>query len=118
MAGLVDEDVDFTSYAEFGEVDAGFDGEASSGEDAALFVGFEVVHVGAVAVDFFADRVAGAVDEVLAVAGLVDDIAASAIDLPAFERLLLGVRIFDAIDGGVAGGGDDVEDLDVLLRDG
>ena len=53
------------------------------GRTAPFFVGFQVVHVGPVAVDFLADAVAGAVDEVLAVAGLLDDVAAGVIDLPA-----------------------------------
>ena len=44
--------VDLAADAELAwEVEAGFDGEAGVGEDEALVVGFEVVEVGAVAVD-------------------------------------------------------------------
>ena len=48
-------------------------------------MGLEVVHVGAVAVDLLADVVAGAVDEAVAVTGVVDHLAAGGVDLPALE---------------------------------
>src|SRR5262249_49843595 len=57
----VDEHVDLAADAELGEVDARLDGEAGARQDAALLVGLQVVHVGAVAVDLLADRVPGAV---------------------------------------------------------
>ncbi len=73
--------VDFAADAEFREVDAGFDGEAGEGEDAAGVVGFEVVEVSAGAVELSADVVAGAVGEVLAVAGGADDGAGGVVGL-------------------------------------
>ena len=66
----VDEDVDLASDAELVEVNSGLDREAGPAQDQALVVRFEVVHVGAVAVDFLADVVADAVNELWAVTGL------------------------------------------------
>ena len=53
-----------------GQIDAGLHGEAAPRHHAPLVVSFEIVHVGAVAVDFDADRVSGAVREELGVARL------------------------------------------------
>ncbi len=64
--------VDFTAYAELaGEVDPGLDGEAGAGENKTLVVGLEVVQVGAAAVEFGGDVVAGAVGELGAEACVV-----------------------------------------------
>ena len=60
----VDEDVDLAADAELVEVDARLDREAGPAQHQPFFVGLEVVHVGAVAVDFLADVVPDAVDEV------------------------------------------------------
>src|SRR5439155_22673891 len=65
-----------------------------------------------------ADRVAGAMDEPVAEASLLDHVAGRPIDLPALKLLLLGKGIFDALDRRVAPGGHDVEDLDVAIGDG
>ncbi len=59
-------DIHFGANAEFRKVDAGFDGEAGSGDDAPLIVSFQIVHVGAGAMHLFTDGVAGAMDEVFA----------------------------------------------------
>ena len=93
LAVGVDEDVDFAADAEFGVVDAGFDGEAGAGEDEAFVVGFEVVEVGAIAVDFLTDGVAGAVDEGGSVAGGFDDVAGRAVEFPALEGAAVGVGL-------------------------
>ena len=79
--------VDLAADAELrslrGEVDAGLDGEAGVGQDQALVVGFEVVEVGAAAVEFAADVVAGAMGEALGEAGAADDGARGVVGLPA-----------------------------------
>ena len=64
LARGVDEHVDLAAHAELVEVDPRLDREAGPAQHQALVVRLEVVHVGAVAVDFLADVVAGAVDEV------------------------------------------------------
>ena len=78
--------VDLVADAEFaGEVEAGFDGEAGVGEDEADVVGLEVVEVGAVAVEFGRDVVAGAVGEAVGEACVADDVAGGVVGLPACD---------------------------------
>ena len=82
LAGVGDH-VDFVADAELaGEVDAGFDGEAGVGQDEAFVVGFEVVELGAVAVEFGGDVVAGAVGEPVAEACGADNVAGGFVGLP------------------------------------
>src|SRR5262249_6804814 len=116
-AGLVHEDVDLAADAELGQVDAGLDRETGARQDAAILVRLQVVHVGAVAVRLLADGVAGAVDEIFPVAGLVDHLAGGLVHLPALQYHAVLKTLADAVDGGVTGRGHDVEDARVLLRD-
>ncbi len=115
-AGGEGDHVDLAAYAELaGEVDAGFDGEAGVGEEEALVVGFEVVEVGAVAVEDDGDVVAGAVGKEVAEAGVADDGAGGVVGLPACDGaggLARGGRVgaLYGFDGGVAGVADGVED--------
>src|SRR5262249_4224358 len=83
---------------------------------APLLARFEVVHVGAVAVDLLPDRVAGAVAKGRAVARLVDHVSSRVIDLPALYRLALRKRRAHALYGRVAGRRDDAEPGLVLRR--
>ena len=76
----------------------------------AVVVGFEVVEVGAAAVELGADVVAGAVGEVVAEAGVADDVAGGVVGLPAGDGLVGGEGVLDGCDGGVAGVADGVED--------
>src|SRR5205823_6580782 len=78
----IDEDVDLAPDTELLEIDPRLDREAGAAQDQALLVGLQVVHVGAIAVDFLADIVAGAVDEIAAIAGLVNHAATGGVDLP------------------------------------
>lgn len=118
LAGGVDEDVDLATDAEFGVVDAGFDGEAGVGEDQAFVVGFEVVEVSAIAVDFLADGVSRAVDEGGSVACVFDDVTGRSVEFPALEGAALVVGFSGGGDGGVTGAGDDGEDFLIFFRDG
>ena len=73
-------DVDFATDAEIpGQVDPWLDGKAGLREKTPLVLGLKVVDVGAVAMDFLADRMAGAVDKPVAVAGFRDDSAADVV---------------------------------------
>src|SRR5438876_5338170 len=74
-------DVDLAPHAELGQVDARLDREADSGDDRPLVAGLEVVDVHPVAVDLVADGVAGPVEEVRAVAALVDVAARDVVHL-------------------------------------
>src|SRR5262245_5704181 len=116
LPGGVDEDVDLAANAELGEVDAGLDRKAGAAEDKTCFVRFEVIHIRAVAVSFLADAVAGAVDEVLAVASFFDHIAGGLIDLPAAKLLAGGKALLYQVDRRIAGGSYDLKDFLVLLR--
>src|SRR5262249_51216172 len=87
---LVHEHIHLAAHAELRQVDTRLDGEAGARQDAAIFARLQAVHVGAVAVRLLADRVAGAVAEVLAVAGLLDDVAGSLVHLPSVQRLAGG----------------------------
>ena len=63
LAVLVDVDVHLAAHAELGQVDPRLDAEAGPRDDAAVVAGFQAVDVRAVAVDFLADVVPGAVRE-------------------------------------------------------
>jgi len=80
---FVDVDVNFAADAEVFQVDAGLDGGAGARDELAHVVSFEAVHVGAVAVDGFADVVAGAMDEIFAEAGFFDVVAGDFVYFPA-----------------------------------
>src|SRR5262245_14634983 len=116
LPGLVDVDVHFTPHAKLRQVDPRLDGEAGPGHDATVVARFEAVDVGAVAVHFLADVVAGTVREFVAVTGLVDHRSRGVIDFGARERSFRGERLADAVDTGVASGSDDVKNLLVLRR--
>src|SRR5438309_12080097 len=83
--GLGEIDVHLAPDAEFAwEIDAGLDRKARVREQTASIPGLEVVDVGAVAVDFFADRVPGTVDEPVFVPRLPDHAAAHVVHAPAW----------------------------------
>src|SRR6476619_4795757 len=66
----VDQDIYLTADSESGEVDSRLYRETGSGQDQTILASFEAVHVGAIAVNFLADVVAGAMNVLGAVAGL------------------------------------------------
>ena len=70
-----DENVDFGSNAEVFEIDSRLDREERAGQDAALVVRFEIVHIRAGAVNFGSDRVAGAMDKTVAESPVADVIS-------------------------------------------
>ena len=107
---------DFAAHAELREVDAGLDGEAGVGQDAARVVGFEVVEVRAGAVNLVGDVVAGAVGEEVGEAGVADDGAGGIVGLEAADGAVLGEGLLDGCDGGVAGVADGFKDQSALLR--
>ena len=68
-------DVHFGSNAEIRQINPGFHGEERARQDAAVVVCFQIVHVRAGSVHFFADGMARAVDELVAVALATDVLA-------------------------------------------
>src|SRR5438552_1734661 len=82
-AARADEHVDFRPNPEVRQIDAWFHGEQGAWEDPAVIVGFEIVHVRARSVHFFADRMPGAMHEVLAEAFTLDMGAGGIVDFVA-----------------------------------
>src|SRR5579864_6902041 len=89
---LFNVDVHLAAHAEIGQVDAGFDREARTRNHAAGVVRLEIVHVGAVAMHVFADRVSRAVDEILPVAVPCDHSAGGVVHFPTRESPALPHR--------------------------
>ena len=81
-----DVDVYFRANAELREIDARLNREAGSCDDLALVVGLQVVHVRAGAVHFFANRMAGAMDEVFAEPLILDIASGGVIDIEAVNN--------------------------------
>src|ERR1039458_7659075 len=79
--------VDFAADAELRQINAGLDGEAGEGQDAAFVVGFEVVEVGAATMKLGADVVAGAGREMLAETGTANDGAGRVVRLKAGDGM-------------------------------
>ena len=76
------------------------------GEDEAVVVGFEVVKVGAGAVEVLGYVVAGAVGEVVGETGGADYGAGCVVGLEAADGAPQGECLLDGGDGGVTGGAD------------
>ncbi len=73
-------------------------------------MGFEVVEVSAIAMEFGGDVVTGAVGEPFAEACGTDDVAGGVVGLPACDGGAGGEGLLDGGDGGVSGVTDGVED--------
>src|SRR5258708_7237845 len=80
---FVDVNIHFAADSELGQVDSRFDGVAGFGDQVAGVVGFEAIHVDAVAVHRLSDAVAGAMKEIFAVACFFYDATPGVVDLPA-----------------------------------
>src|SRR6478609_10383857 len=112
----VNQHVDLAPHAELVLIDAGLNREAGPRQEEPVFTRFQAVHVGAVAVNFLADVVAGAMDELRAISGLFDHRASCVINLPARDRFSLGESLHDDGDARIPRGGDDLENTFVLFR--
>src|SRR5262245_57457489 len=84
---LAHEHIDFRAYAEVRQVNAGLDREATPRSNAPLVVRFEIVHVGAIAVDVLSDGVPGAMHEVLAEPARLNEAPRRVIDFETTQRL-------------------------------
>src|SRR5271163_3577418 len=76
------QNVDFTAYTEFRQIDARFDRKTGVGQNATLIVNFQVVHVGAVGMHFGSDGMPSAMDKVIAEARFFDVISSGPIYFP------------------------------------
>src|SRR5579875_252908 len=79
----VNEYVDLAAHAELRQIDAWLDREASAWQHLPFFVRLQVVHIGAVAMCFLADGMAGAMTEGRTVASLLDYVTRCLVHLPA-----------------------------------
>ena len=52
LSGGIDEDIDLAPHAELRQINTRLDGKAGARQDESLLVRFQVIHVGAVAMDF------------------------------------------------------------------
>ena len=77
-----DKHIHFAAHAEILQIDPGLDGEAAVGQNAALIVDFEVIHICAIGMDLGPDGVASAMDKIFSVPGLGDAFADGIVDLP------------------------------------
>src|SRR5215471_13693938 len=84
---FTDIDVHFTANTKFREIDAGFDGSTSAGNQMPNVVRFDSIHVRAVAMNGSTYVMAGAVEEIFPEAGFFNDAARVIVHLPALKRL-------------------------------
>src|SRR5579864_3371200 len=72
---------------------------------------FQIIHVGAVGVNFRADGVPRAMNEVITESGFLDLLADDAVDFPSSDRLSGGNRILNLFYAGIPRVADDGEDF-------
>src|ERR1017187_6313291 len=114
--GIAYEHIDLRAHAEMRQVDAGFNRETGPRDHAPLIVVFQVVHVGAVAMHFHADRMTGAMHEIFAVPGARNHAAAGVVHFEAAQFPLRRDRLLHAFYGSIARAGYHAETLAHLLR--
>src|SRR5579864_7393607 len=66
------QDVDLAAHAKLRQINAGLDREAGVGKNLPLVVNLEVVHVRSVSMDFGADGMSRAMNEIISVSRLLD----------------------------------------------
>lgn len=99
----VDVNIDLAAHAELQQIDTRLDRKAGTRQHAPFLARLQVVHVLRVAMCLLPDRMAGAMTEILAVAGLFDDLSrVGIVHLPALQRLVGRVGLPNPGDGRVA----------------
>src|SRR5205085_2059842 len=116
---LADVNVDLGTDTEFAfKIDTRLDRKQNAGGDEARVARLEIIDVHAVAMAFFADGMAGAMGELLAVTGLLDHAAGDIVHLGAADPFPFPNIPPHELRRGIAGFPDDIEDPDVILRHG
>src|SRR6266536_807549 len=110
-ASFVDKHIDLRAHAELREINARLDGEAGPGDVASLIAGFEVVHIGPVAVGFASDGMAGAMSEEGGKAFGGDETAHGVIHFKALHRPAGGQGLANETKAGIPSLSHDCEDL-------
>ncbi len=103
----------FAANAEFRQINSRLDGKAGVRHDFAVVARFEPVHVCAVAVNFLADAVPGAMDEIFRVARFTNRLARDVVHFPSVNRASARYGFLHEIDGAVPGTLDDSENFRV-----
>src|SRR5262249_16070146 len=113
---LADVHVDLASHSEFAlQINPRLNREARSRDQHSFVFRLEVVNVCAVAVNFSMNVMARAMNEVFAVAGFLNHVAANIIDLPTVDRSARAEGLFHVICCRVARVSHDVEDSGHLV---
>src|SRR5579863_136950 len=94
--------VDLRANTKFGQIDAGLDGETGSRNDPALVVRLKVIHISAGAVDLLADGVAGAMNEVITEAAILNIGSGGIIHFKTVQGLATLDSTLDTLDGAIA----------------
>src|SRR6478736_6442265 len=89
-------DIKFTPDSKFSrQVDPWLDRKASSRQEPTTVLGFQVVDIGSITMDFLTDRVAGPMNEEVAVACCSNRITADIIDFPSARKSACSQLILD-----------------------
>ena len=108
--------VDFAAQTEFRKVNPRLDRETGIRKQFPLVVGFEVIHIGAVAVDLLANGMSDAIIQVFRVPGSVQYVACRLVHLPAGEVLPQCDRTRNFLYPCVPRADDDVENFANTIR--
>src|SRR5579864_439397 len=106
----------FAANSKIFQIDSRLDGKAGVRQNRARIVRFQAIHIGAIAVDFLADAVAGAMHEIPGVSRVGDDAARDGIHLPSFDLPAPPGRLLHEGNRAVAGGAHDLENRLILCR--
>ena len=87
LSRTVNEYVHFATNAELRQVDSRLNGKARPRQHSPFLMRLQVVHVGAIAVRFLTDGMAGPMAKRFAIAGLFDHCPRGPVHLPALQRL-------------------------------
>src|SRR4029077_9584907 len=103
--------IHFAAHAKLRQVDAGLDREAGVGKNLPLVVNLKVVHVSPVGMDVGADGMSGAMNEIIAVAGLGDVPARDAIDFKSGDAAAGVDTVEYSLHAGITCVADNLEDF-------
>src|SRR5579864_53750 len=111
-----DQHIHLAAHAEFLQVNSRFDGKAAVWQNPTLIVNFEIVHVGAVGVDFSSNGMPSAVDKILSVSRFGNAFANRIVHLPAGNLLARGDRIQHKPNACVPAGANNAKDFPHRVR--
>src|SRR5579864_759659 len=96
------QDVDLAAHAKLRQINAGLDREAGVGKNLPLVMNLEVVHVGSVSMNIGADGMSGAMNEIVAVPGLLNVSPCSPVDFPSRDAASRADRVKHGLHSRVA----------------